>query len=114
MNEINTEYENVQVVTICTDKPRNKEKAKAFIKSNRYDFEVLFDPNRKVQKQFNVTSIPRTLIVAPNGTVLLDHTGYKPGDEAHFKEIIEHWEAENGQLIKSKNEKDQKAGCASE
>ncbi len=91
LDELHKEYENVNVVTICTDKPRTKRKAIAEVKSHKYEFHTLFDSKKVVQKQFNIVNIPRTLIIAPDGEILYDHTGYKRGDEEHYKEIIIKW-----------------------
>jgi len=54
MNELHEKYENVNVVTICTDKPRKKSEAVSHIKSNKFKFHTLFDTKKVVQKQFNV------------------------------------------------------------
>ncbi|MCD4817763.1 MAG: TlpA family protein disulfide reductase [Candidatus Cloacimonetes bacterium] len=102
LNKIHNNYKDVTVLTICTDKPRKKENAKAFVKSNRYNFSVLFDTNRDLQKKMNVNSIPRTIIVDQKGKVLYDHAGYNLGDEKHYIEVIEKWRATK--KIKSKSE----------
>lgn len=91
LNELHKEYENVNVVTICTDKPRTQRKAIAEVKSHKYEFHTLFDPKKIVQKQFNIVNIPRTIIITPDGEILYDHTGYKRGDEEHYKEVIIKW-----------------------
>lgn len=91
MNEIHLKYDRVNVVTICIDKPRNKMEAKAFLKSNRFSFISLFDPQGNVMKMFNVTNIPRSFIIAPDGEILYDHTGYQRGDEKQYEKVIETW-----------------------
>jgi thiol-disulfide isomerase/thioredoxin len=91
LNELHNKYEKLNVVTINMDKPRAIDKAKNFIRSNRYDFEVLFDTNQSIQKKFNVTSIPRTIVVDSEGNVIYDHIGYQPGDEKKLEEVIMKW-----------------------
>lgn len=91
LNELHKKYDKVTVVTICTDKPRKKSEAIAHIKSNRFDFVALFDPTKTVAKQFNVTNIPRTLMIDPEGKIIYDHTGYQRGDEIHYEEVIQSW-----------------------
>ena len=61
LNKIHNSYKDVTVLTICTDKPRKKENAKSFVKSNRYNFPVLFDSNRDLQKKMNVFVLSDTL-----------------------------------------------------
>ena len=91
LNELHEKYPNVNVVAINVDKPRKKSAAVSHIKSNRFKFHTLFDPKKIVQKQFNVTNIPRTLIIDQDGTIIYDHTGYQRGDEKHYEEVIVRW-----------------------
>jgi thiol-disulfide isomerase/thioredoxin len=106
LNELHKKYEQVNVVTICMDKPSSIDKAKNFIRSNRYEFEVLFDTNQTIQKKFNVTSIPRTLVIDPEGNVIYDHIGYQAGDEKKLEATLTKWLDEKaiGIVPKTKNQ----------
>lgn len=94
LNELHEKYEMVNVIAVCTDKPRQKAEAVSLIKSNKYSFHTLFDSNKTVQKQFNITNIPRTLIIDQNSEIIFDHTGYQRGDEKEYEEVIIKWLAE--------------------
>ena len=83
--------DSITVITISCDKPRSKNKAKAYIKAQKPNVVNLFDTKKDVQKLFNVTNIPRTLIVAPDCTIIFDHTGYQRGNEKHIIEAIDKW-----------------------
>ncbi len=83
--------DSITVITISCDKPRNKNKAKAYIKAQKLNVVNLFDTKKDVQKLFNVTNIPRTLIIVPDSTIIFDHTGYQRGDEKHIIEAIDKW-----------------------
>jgi peroxiredoxin len=91
INELHEKYDNVNVLAINVDKPRKKSSAISHVKSNRFTFHTLFDPKKNVQKQFNVTNIPRTIIIDKDGTIIYDHTGYQRGDEKHYEEVIIKW-----------------------
>ena len=91
LNELHEKYDNVNVLAINVDKPRKKTNAISHIKSNRFTFHTLFDPKKVVQKQYNITNIPRTLIIDQDGTIIYDHTGYQRGDEKHYEEVIVKW-----------------------
>jgi len=91
LDEIHNKYDEVNVVTVCTDKPRKKIDAKAYLKSNKFSFYSLFDLQGTVKKNLNITSIPRTLILDPDGEIIYDHTGFQRGDEKHYEEVIEKW-----------------------
>jgi len=91
LDEIHRKFDNVNVITICTDKPRKKMAAKTFLKSNKFSFYSLFDPQNTVKKLMNVTNIPRTFILDPDGEIIYDHTGFQRGDEKHYEEVIVNW-----------------------
>ena len=91
LNELHEKYDSVNVIAINTDKPRKKSAAVSHIKSNKFKFQTLFDPKKVVQKQFNITSIPHTIIIDSDGTIIYDHTGYQRGDEKHYEEVIIKW-----------------------
>lgn len=79
------------VLAINIDKPRHKEKAKAYVKSNGYVFTHLFDPEQMTMKMFNVTNPPRTILVAPGMEIVYTHDGYKRGDEVELEEQVLKW-----------------------
>ena len=92
ISKIQDIYEDsITVITISCDKPRSKNKAKAYIKSQKLNVVNLFDTKKDVQKMFNVTNIPRTLVIVPDSTIIFDHTGYQRGDEKHIIEILDKW-----------------------
>ena len=109
MDEIHKKYDKVTVITICTDKPRNKMDAKAFLKSNRFSFVSLFDPQSTVKKMLNVTNIPHSFIVAPDGEIIYEHTGYQRGDEKHYEEVIDKWLETQEKPVEKMDEKE--PGC---
>ena len=92
LSKIQDSYkDSITVITISCDKPRKKDKAKAYIKAQKLNVVNLFDTKKDVQKLFNVTNIPRTLIIAPDSTIIFDHTGYQRGNEKHIEEVIDKW-----------------------
>jgi len=93
LSDLQEEYANLaNVVCITIDKARDKDKAKSFVKSKRYDFITLFDPNKSVSDMLNVSTIPRTFIVNGNGEIVFKHEGYTQGDEyeleAELRKVI--------------------------
>ncbi|MDD3052228.1 MAG: TlpA disulfide reductase family protein [Candidatus Cloacimonetes bacterium] len=89
LNEIHQNYDKVNVLAVTIDKPKDQSKSKNFVKSQKFDFITLFDTNTDLSKHYNVTTIPRTFILNPQGEILYDHTGYTRGDESKYKEIID-------------------------
>ena len=79
----------VQVYAVSTDNPKSQSKIKPFIKSGKYEFEVLLDPNNEYRKLFGGTAIPFTVVIAQDGTIAYQHLGYVPGDEKKLTEMVE-------------------------
>ena len=107
LNRIQDKYkEHITVITISCDKPRSKDKAKAYIKSKKFNVVNLFDTKKNVQKLYNITNIPRTIIIAPDSTILFDHTGYQRGDEEEIEAVIVKWINSNELKTEEVNEED--------
>ncbi len=102
LDEIQKKYgEFVQVVAVDIDKVRHQAKAKKYIKSKKFKFEVLLDPLGKVKKMYNVTNPPHTIMISPEMEIIWEHIGYKKGDEKDIVKQIEKW-------IESQKEKEVK------
>ena len=58
--------------------------AQKFLKGTPVSFPILFDPDSKVSKLYEVSGMPSTVIVDRKGNVRYIHHGYKPGDEGEY------------------------------
>lgn len=74
------------VAAVSIDGPKSTSRVGAFIASKGYTFEVLLDPSQKVARKFHVNSVPRTMLVDTDGSVVYAVTGYRP---SHIKELEE-------------------------
>jgi peroxiredoxin len=62
--------------------------AEGFLKSTPVSFPILFDPDSKVSRLYEVTGMPSTVIVDRAGKVRYIHHGYKPGEESEYLDQI--------------------------
>lgn len=83
--------DDIQILAITIDKARSVSKAKAFVKSNSFNFITLLDPNKEVAQLYNMVNPPRTMMIDPNLNVIFSHDGYKAGDEVHMEEVLVEW-----------------------
>ncbi len=96
LQEISTDYEKrgVRVVTINIDGPHNQAKIRPFMHRHRLQLPVLLDKTGSVIKQFQLISVPSTVIISSAGEVVYKHSGYKPGDEkvlrSKLDELLDH------------------------
>jgi thiol-disulfide isomerase/thioredoxin len=79
---------NMQLIAVTIDDQRMLSKVPGIVSSNWWDYRVLADENSALRNALNVTAIPRTMIVDKKGTIVYDHSGYKPGDEIALEEKL--------------------------
>ncbi len=86
------------LVTISIDRPRNHSDVRRVIRSQNYDFITLLDPNGEVQRQYNVRTVPHTFLIDREGRIVYDHSGYRQGDEealiAKIRALLNNGESE--------------------
>jgi len=78
----------VEVLAVSQDSPRSQNRVKAFIKSKKYDFRVLRDPNGELARKLKTRVIPYTVILDSDGQIVHARTGYRKGQEAELMEIL--------------------------
>ena len=78
----------IQIVSISKDSPRSLAKVKSFIRSHKYDFVYLLDPDGEASSQLLVSNIPYTMVVDRDGKVVYTHTGYRKGDEEQLEKAL--------------------------
>jgi thiol-disulfide isomerase/thioredoxin len=62
--------------------------AEGFLKSTPVSFPILFDPDSKVSRLYEVSGMPSTVILDRSGKVRYIHHGYKPGEESEYLDQI--------------------------
>jgi len=98
MQEVVTKYkddENVVLLFVDTfERIPNKEKVvEDFIKSNNYDFHVVYDEpvegtnNFEVADKYEVTGIPTKVIIGPDGKMKFKSVGYSGSNDKLVKEM---------------------------
>lgn len=81
------EYD-VQLLAITIDDARSLAKVPALVETKGWEYTILADVKRELQKALNFQTVPQTFLVAKDGTIVYTHTGYAPGDEFELEEQI--------------------------
>ena len=89
VNGFVSKYPDLNVVVVSVDRPRDKDKANNFVKTRKYDFLHAFDGSKDLQNLFNASTPPRSIIIAQDGEIIMNSTGYKPGDEEKYIEYLD-------------------------
>lgn len=62
--------------------------ADAWLKDMTVTFPIVYDPDSKVSKAYDVAGMPSTVFIDRNGNLRKLHRGYKPGDENEYLDTI--------------------------
>ncbi len=78
----------VKIIAVSVDEPRTMNRVAPFVSARGWEFQILLDPNGEFQRAMNVVNVPHSFLVAPDGQVVWQHSGYAPGDEDQMYEAI--------------------------
>jgi peroxiredoxin len=91
ISEIYPEWQenyNVQLLAITIDDSRTMAKVPALVESKGWEYTVLSDSRKELQKALNFQTVPQTFLVNGKGEIVYTHSGYNPGDEFELEEEI--------------------------
>ncbi|NPA35966.1 MAG: TlpA family protein disulfide reductase [Chlorobi bacterium] len=78
----------VKIVIVSVDDSRTSSRVAPFVNSRGWEYTVLIDPNSEFKRAMNVVDIPHSFLIAPDGKILWQHTGFAPGDEDQIYEQL--------------------------
>ena len=81
------EYD-VELVAVTIDDARSLAKVPSLIETKGWEYTILADEKRELQKALNFQTIPQTFLVDKSGNIVYKHNGYNPGDEYELEEEI--------------------------
>lgn len=81
------EYD-VELLAITIDDARSMAKVPSLVETKGWEFTVLADSKRELQKALNFQSVPQTFLLDKDGNIVYTHTGYNPGDEMELEDKI--------------------------
>lgn len=82
------EDHNVELLAITIDDARSLAKVPALVETKGWDYTILADSKRELQKALNFQTVPQTFLVDQDGNIVYTHTGYNPGDELELEDEI--------------------------
>ena len=92
LNELASKYDSLTVVLISIDDPKKQDRAKNYLKQNKFQFVTLFDPDQSLAKKLNVGIPPHTFILDSTGEIVHSHKGFDPsviaGYEHHIRALL--------------------------
>lgn len=93
MNQMHERWHGRGLRIVAATVDRRREDALVFLKANPARFPIAFDAQGALARHLNVKTMPTSLLVAPDGTILHRHEGFTPslGEKAALviKEALE-------------------------
>jgi cytochrome c biogenesis protein CcmG/thiol:disulfide interchange protein DsbE len=77
------------VIGVNEDGPRGQARVRPFLKARKVSFPVAMDLDGAVASRLQVSALPTTILVAPDGEIVLRQTGFGPEGEARLLRTIE-------------------------
>jgi len=77
-----------ELIAITIDDARYIAKVPALIETKGWEYTILADSKRELQKALNFQSVPQTFLLDAEGNIIYTHSGYNPGDEIELEDKI--------------------------
>jgi thiol-disulfide isomerase/thioredoxin len=89
MEELHQKYSQKGLVILAVNVDENVSAMKDFLKDHRASFTIVHDASKKLVGTVNISSMPSSLIIGPDGKVASIHKGFhgKKTSEEYAKEI---------------------------
>jgi peroxiredoxin len=75
-------------VGIACDNSKSVAQVKPKVQSMKFKFPIISDVDQKIMGLYNVRNCPTTVLIAPDGKIVLFRLGYTKGAEAEIEEKI--------------------------
>jgi len=89
MNEMQAKYgaRGLQVVGVNVD--ANNADARQFLAATPARFTIGFDPQGATPRSYGIKGMPSSVLIGPDGKVLLEHSGFRDADRAELESKIQ-------------------------
>ncbi|MYM69183.1 redoxin family protein [Pseudoduganella sp. FT55W] len=89
MNEMQAKYgaRGLQIVGVNVD--ANSADARQFLAATPARFTIGFDPQGATPRSYGIKGMPSSVLIGPDGKVLLEHSGFREADRAELESKIQ-------------------------
>jgi len=88
MNEMNARYASKGLRIVGVNLDEKSQDANLFLGDNPASFDIAFDAKAVTPRQYGVKGMPTSLLIGPDGKVLMVHTGFKPTQRSELEQQI--------------------------
>lgn len=94
MNKMQTRYAKQGLKIIAVNLDAERDLANRFLKENKTEFTIAFDPEGKLASKYKLKGMPTSYLIDRKGKVINIHTGFRKRDvkklEAMIKNTLKH------------------------
>ena len=90
INEVYEDWQedfNMELIAISTDDARTQKRIRPMVNGKGWPYKILLDKNQELKRALNISTIPQ-IIILKDSKIIYIHSGYSPGVEDEFYEII--------------------------
>ncbi len=89
MNEMQARYggKGLQIVGVNVD--AKSDDARQFLTTTPARFAIAFDPQGATPRNYGIKGMPSSVLIGPDGKVLLEHSGFREADRAELESKIQ-------------------------
>jgi cytochrome c biogenesis protein CcmG/thiol:disulfide interchange protein DsbE len=88
MNDMQEKYGQEGLVIIAVNVDREAENAAAFLAEYPAKFEVIYDSDAKLAKEYEIQVMPSSFVIGRNGETIDRHTGFKVKKQDEYEAVI--------------------------
>ncbi|NYE63066.1 thiol-disulfide isomerase/thioredoxin [Duganella sp. 1224] len=89
MNEMQARYgaKGLQIVGVNVD--AKTDDARQFLAATPARFAIAFDPQGATPRSYGIKGMPSSVLIGPDGKVLMEHSGFREADRAELESRIQ-------------------------
>lgn len=88
MNELQQRHAAAGLRVVGVNVDKKPEAAQGFLAAVPARFDIVYDPAGTTPRAYAVKAMPTSVLIGPDGKVLLVHRGFSPGDRAELEQRI--------------------------
>ena len=78
---------NLELIAISTDDARTQKRIRPMVNGKGWPYKILLDKNQELKRALNISTLPQ-IIILKDSKIIYIHSGYSPGVEDEFYDII--------------------------
>lgn len=88
LNDMQKKYGDDGLVVVGVNMDASADDAQAFLRDYPASFEIIFDPDGVLARQFDVSAMPSSYVVDRKGEIVANHLGFKVKMQDEYETII--------------------------